>query len=59
VYRTFDIPGAADLANMFQFKRDFEDAFRGARSVEESRRLNPSLQTFAQWLAANASRIGV
>jgi uncharacterized protein YbjT (DUF2867 family) len=57
VYRTFDIPGAADLANMFQFKRDFEDAFRGARNVEESRRLNPSLQTFAQWLASHASRI--
>ena len=31
---------------MFQFKRDFEQAFRAARSVDVARGLNPSLQTF-------------
>jgi uncharacterized protein YbjT (DUF2867 family) len=59
VYRTFDFPGAQDLGNMFQFKRDFQDVFCGARSVELSRRLNPSLQTFHQWLADNSARISV
>lgn len=56
-YRGFGFPGAEDLANMFQFKRDFEAYFCGARSVEASRALNPRLQSFADWLAANASRI--
>jgi uncharacterized protein YbjT (DUF2867 family) len=57
VYRGFGFPGAEDLGNMFQFKRDFNVDFCAARSVEFSRSLNPSLQGFAQWLAANAGRI--
>jgi uncharacterized protein YbjT (DUF2867 family) len=57
VYRTFGFPGADDLGNMFQFKRDFNDQFRGARDIAFSRSLNPKLQTFAQWLEANASKI--
>lgn len=56
-YRGLGFPGAADLGNMFQFKRDFNDDFCAARSVEESRRLNPDLQTFEQWLAKHASEI--
>jgi uncharacterized protein YbjT (DUF2867 family) len=59
VYRGFDFPGADDMGNMFQFKRDFNDYYRGARSVEFSRSLNPELQTFDQWLARNASRIPI
>lgn len=58
-YRSFDFPGADDLGNMFQFKRDFEDAYRASRSVEEARRLNPRLQSFRDWLAENADRIPV
>ncbi len=58
-YRAFGFPGADDLGNMFQFKRDFNDAYCGARSLEVSRSLNPGLQTFDQWLARNASRIRV
>jgi uncharacterized protein YbjT (DUF2867 family) len=54
VYRTWDFQGAAELSNMLQFKRDFEDVFCGARSVERSRQLNPGLQTFDQWLARHA-----
>ncbi len=57
VYRSFGFPGAEDMGNMFQFKRDFEDVFTGARSVEFSRSLNPALQSFEQWLSKNASRI--
>jgi uncharacterized protein YbjT (DUF2867 family) len=57
VYRAFGFPGAEDLGNMFQFNRDFADAFCAARSVEVSRSLNPELQTFDQWLAPNKGRI--
>jgi len=57
VYRGFGFPGAEDLGNMFQFKRDFEDVFCGARDLAFSRSLNPELQTFDRWLAANAARI--
>ena len=57
VYRSFGFPGAEDMGNMFQFKRDFEDVYTGARSVEFSRSLNPELQSFERWLSKNASRI--
>lgn len=56
-YRGFGFQGADDLGSMFQYFRDFADDFCAARSVEESRKLNPDLQTFAQWLAANKDRI--
>jgi len=59
VYRSFGFPGADDLGNMFQFKRDFEDDFRGARPVDATRALNPKLQSFSEWLAANRERIPV
>ncbi len=57
VFRSLDIPGAADLGNMFQFFHDFEEYFCGARSLDETRTLNPALQTFEAWLAQNGSRI--
>jgi uncharacterized protein YbjT (DUF2867 family) len=57
VYRSFGFPGADDLGNMFQFKRDFESDFCGARSVEFSRSLNPRLQSFSDWLAKNKGKI--
>jgi uncharacterized protein YbjT (DUF2867 family) len=59
VYRGLGFPGAEDLGNMFQFYAEFEDYFCGARSLETSRALNPSLQTFAAWLAENKSRIPI
>ncbi len=59
VYRTFDFPGADDLGNMFQYKRDFEAEFCGARDVALSRELNPELQTFAAWLSKNKSQIPI
>ena len=44
-------------AYMFQYKRDFEADFRKPRDVEATRRLNPRLQSFSQWLSANATQI--
>ena len=57
VFRGFGFPGADDMGNMFQFKRDFEEVYSGARSPDISRALNPSLQTFETWLAKNKDRI--
>jgi uncharacterized protein YbjT (DUF2867 family) len=57
VYRGFGFPGAEDLGNMFQFKRDFEADYCGARDLAVARSLNPTLQTFDQWLARNTRRI--
>jgi uncharacterized protein YbjT (DUF2867 family) len=57
LYRSFGFPGADDLANMFQFNRDFSDYFCAARNIDESRRLNPALQSFDAWLERNAQRI--
>ena len=59
VYRGFGFPGAEDLGNMFQYKRDFAEAYCAARSLDVSRALNPQLQTFEQWLSANAGRIPI
>jgi uncharacterized protein YbjT (DUF2867 family) len=58
-YRKLDFPGAEDLGNMFQFKRDFEPDFCGARSLEFSRSLNPSMQTFETWLAEHGGGIPI
>jgi uncharacterized protein YbjT (DUF2867 family) len=57
VYRGYGFPGADDLGNMFQFKAEFEREYCAARDLGFSRSLNPQLQTFAQWLAANGSKI--
>jgi uncharacterized protein YbjT (DUF2867 family) len=54
-YRALGFPGAEDLGNMFQFKRDFEDYFCGARDLGFSRSLNPRLQTFESWLQQHAA----
>jgi len=57
VYRGLGFPGAEDLGNMFQFYADFEPVLLASRDVALSKSLNPSLQSFDQWLASNASRI--
>ncbi len=57
VYRGFGFPGAEDVGNMFQFKRDFEALYCGARSIEVTRSLNPSLLTFDRWLEKNKGAI--
>jgi uncharacterized protein YbjT (DUF2867 family) len=57
VYRSFGFPGADDLGNMFQFKRDFNQYFCGERNLAFGRALNPELQTFEQWLAVHKDQI--
>jgi len=56
-FRGFGFPGAEDLGNMFQFNIEFADEFCRTRDLAASRALNPALQTFRQWLAANKARI--
>ena len=58
-YRGFDFPGADEMGNMFQVYRDFEEQVLGARSVEVARSLNPSMQTFEQWLTKNKSKLSL
>jgi len=57
VYRGLGFPGADDLGNMFQFFSEFQTEFCAARDLGVSRSLNPSLQTFEQWLAENKDQI--
>jgi uncharacterized protein YbjT (DUF2867 family) len=57
VYRSFGFPGADDLGNMYQFNRDFNDYFCGARNLGFTRSLNPELKTFEQWLVQHKDQI--
>jgi uncharacterized protein YbjT (DUF2867 family) len=59
VYRSFGFPGAEDMGNMFQFKRDFEKEYCESRNLELSRALNPSLLTFKEWLSQNKDLIPI
>ncbi len=52
-YRSLGFPGADDLGNMFQFKRDFNEYFCGARPIAFSKSINPELQDFRTWLKNN------
>jgi uncharacterized protein YbjT (DUF2867 family) len=58
-YRSFGFPGADELANMFQFKVEFEEMYCAARDLETSRRLHPGLTSYESWLEQNADRIPV
>ena len=58
-YRHMGFPGAEDLGNMFQYKRDFEREYRASRDVDFTRQLYPGLQTFDAWLARNKGAIPV
>ena len=59
VYRGFGFPGADDVGNMFQFKRDANDDYCAARDVEFARSLDPDLQSLDGWLAENKDRIPI
>ncbi|HKT60376.1 MAG TPA: NmrA/HSCARG family protein [Gemmatimonadales bacterium] len=59
VYRGFGFPGADDLGNMFQFKRDFNEYFCGARDMAFARSLVPDLQSYDQWLARHKDQIPI
>ena len=57
VYRSFGFPGADDMGNMFQFKRDFEKEYTKSRDIELTRSLNSSLLTLNEFLIQNKSLI--
>jgi uncharacterized protein YbjT (DUF2867 family) len=58
-FRALGFPGADDLGNMFQYYYEFEEAFTGARNLDELRRLHPGLQDFATWAHLNRDRFQV
>ncbi len=57
VYRTLGFPGAEDLGNMFQYKRDFEAEYTASRDLALSRSLHPGLRDFATWAREHKDRI--
>jgi uncharacterized protein YbjT (DUF2867 family) len=57
VYRGFGFPGADEMGNMFQIKRDFEAQYSGARNPDAVRALVPTLQSFDAWLGKHAKEI--
>jgi uncharacterized protein YbjT (DUF2867 family) len=57
LFRSFGFPGADEYGNMFQTYRDFEKEVNAARSIDETRKLNPQLQSFDQWLAKNKDKV--
>ena len=58
-FRGLGFPGADELGNMWQFKRDFEAAYCERRALDRVRALHPGIANFAAWLAANKTRIPV
>lgn len=52
------LPGADFVANMFQLIEENLENYCAQYDLALSRSLNPRLQTFAGWLAANAHRLG-
>lgn len=54
-FRAFGFPGADDLGNMFEFQAITRETFIPSRDPALARELNPDLQSFADWLAANAA----
>ncbi len=58
-FAALGFPGAADLANMFAYKRDFTRLFRALRPVAQTRSLWPGLMDFDAWLTRHAHRIPV
>jgi uncharacterized protein YbjT (DUF2867 family) len=56
-YRAFGFPGADDLGNMFQFNSDFEQDCCDARSISQTKALNPELLNFDKWLVQAKTRI--
>lgn len=57
VYAAQGYPGAAGIANMFQFLHDFSDEVVARRPVADTRVLHPALLDFDGWLARHATRL--
>ena len=57
LFRSFGFPGANEYGNMFQVYRDFEKEVVALRSIDQTRALNPQLQSFDAWLSKNKSKV--
>lgn len=57
VFRGFDMPGADEMGNMFQYYGDFDEEFTSARNLDALRVLNPELKDFATWAKENADAL--
>ncbi|MCW5634407.1 MAG: NmrA/HSCARG family protein [Rubrivivax sp.] len=53
------LPGAAELANMFQFLHDFNEEVLAMRPITTARELHPGLLGFDAWLAMNVHRLPI
>jgi len=56
-YRGYGFPGADEMGNMFQYYRDFDKEFFALRDLNQAKALNPSLQSFDQFLAKNKDKV--
>lgn len=56
-YAQLGFPGAEDLANMFQYKHDFNEMYLASRPVEATRRLHPGLMDFDAWLVRHGAEL--
>lgn len=57
VYRSFGFPGADEMGNMFQAYRDFAKEMLGNRSLDATRKLNPAVQSFEQFVTKQQAAI--
>jgi hypothetical protein len=57
VYRSWGFPGADEMGNMFQADRDFAKDMLANRNLDETKKLNPQLQSFDQWLTNNRDKV--
>jgi uncharacterized protein YbjT (DUF2867 family) len=57
VYRSFGFPGADEMGNMFQAYRDFATEMLANRNQAETKKLNPALQSFEQFVTKQKSAI--
>lgn len=58
-YARLGFPGADDLANMFRFKRAFNDEYCALRDVAATRALHPALMRFEDFLARHAAQLPI
>ena len=56
-YRALPFPIATEVSNMFQFYAEDHERFTGDRNLDKVRELNPSLQSFPDWLAKHKDEV--
>ncbi|MFI7061722.1 NmrA/HSCARG family protein [Kribbella sp. NPDC050124] len=56
-YRNLGFPYAVEFSNMFQYYAENHEQFTGTRNLDNVRRLNPELQSFATWLGKHKDQL--